>query len=82
MGPTALLSLRRKCALRIFITHKNPLSSAGPENATAGTVGETSINIYRILLRYIPEDKQTPSYIYDLFNDFLVAQTWSRIVER
>jgi hypothetical protein len=31
MGPTALLPLRRKCALQIFITHKIQPSLAGPE---------------------------------------------------
>jgi hypothetical protein len=31
MGPTALLTLRRKCALGIFITHKNPPPSVGFE---------------------------------------------------
>jgi hypothetical protein len=39
MGPMALLPLRRKCVLRIFNTHKNPPSSAGPEYATESTVG-------------------------------------------
>jgi hypothetical protein len=39
MGPTALLPLRRKCALRIFITHKSPPSSVGPEPATENPGG-------------------------------------------
>jgi hypothetical protein len=39
MGPTALLPLRWKCGLRIFITHKNPPSSVGPEPAAASPMG-------------------------------------------
>jgi hypothetical protein len=39
MGPTALLPLRRKCVLRIFITHKNPPPSVGFEPATECPVG-------------------------------------------
>jgi hypothetical protein len=39
MGPTALLPLRRKRALRIFITHKHPPSSVGLEPATEYPVG-------------------------------------------
>jgi hypothetical protein len=42
MGPTALLPLRRKCALGIFITRKNPPSSAGPEPATEYPVGSVA----------------------------------------
>jgi hypothetical protein len=38
----ALRPLQRKCALQIFITHKNPQPSAGPEPATAGPVGPTA----------------------------------------
>jgi hypothetical protein len=36
MGPTALLPPRRKCVLWIFITEKNPSTSAGFEPATLG----------------------------------------------
>jgi hypothetical protein len=39
MGPTALLPLRRKFVLGIFITHKNPPSSVGSEPATEYPVG-------------------------------------------
>jgi hypothetical protein len=39
MGPTALLPLRRKWTLPIFITHKNPSSSAIPEPAAADSHG-------------------------------------------
>jgi hypothetical protein len=39
MGPTALLPLRRKCVLGIFITHKNPPSSVWFEPATECPVG-------------------------------------------
>jgi hypothetical protein len=39
MGPTALLPLRRKCVLGIFITHKNPLSLDGFESV--GPVAST-----------------------------------------
>jgi hypothetical protein len=39
MGTTALLPLRRKCAMWISITHKNPLPSVGPEPAPESPVG-------------------------------------------
>jgi hypothetical protein len=35
-GTDGFTSLRRKCVLRIFIAHKNPPSSAGPEPARVG----------------------------------------------
>jgi hypothetical protein len=38
MGPTVLLLLWRKCMLQIFITHKNPLSWAGPELTAASPI--------------------------------------------
>jgi hypothetical protein len=41
MGLTALLPLQRKCTLQIFITHKSPPSSAGPEPTTVGPVAST-----------------------------------------
>jgi hypothetical protein len=42
MGPTALLPLRRKCVLGIFITHKNPPPSVGLELATECPVGSVA----------------------------------------
>jgi hypothetical protein len=48
MGPTALLPLQRKCALRIFITPKNPLSSARPKSARVGLVASGQVNYYSI----------------------------------
>jgi hypothetical protein len=41
MGPTALLPLRRKCVLGIFIAHKNPPSLVGFEPATKCPVAST-----------------------------------------
>jgi hypothetical protein len=72
MGPTALLPLRRKCALRIFIAHKNPPPSVGLEPATEYPVGAvastlttrppraTKITDLRaeIWTRYLPDSNQ------------------------
>jgi hypothetical protein len=57
MGRTALLPLRRKCALRIFITHKNPTSSAGPEPAAANTIGNMASTLTISELHKLPNKK-------------------------
>jgi hypothetical protein len=72
MGPMALLPLRRKCALRIFITHKNPPSSAGPEPAnTPATRPPTAATTDKIELERTELKKQNRnSQEHDVFRIF------------
>jgi hypothetical protein len=68
MGPIALLPLRRKCMIRIFITHKNSLSLAEPEPATESPMGPTASMLTTRPLRaalwlYIQHENVSGNYI-------------------
>jgi hypothetical protein len=66
MGPTASLPLRSKCALRIFITHKNPPSSVGFEPATVASTLTTR-----------PPGSGDDSYIFCNYGVIYLLQLWS-----